>query len=293
MKTNWMILLCLGLWACQYDQQSFAQESTKSAILESPSAIPPLQIDTKQDTLAKRFAVPSGYFRPQVSQQSFAHYLRQLPLQEHGAKVHYFDGRPKMRSDVHAAVVKMDVGNRDLQQCADAIMRLRAEYLYKTQQYSQLHFNFTNGFKADYQKWRAGNRIKVEGNTVSWYSINQKQTSYQSFRRYLNMVFAYAGTLSLEKELVPSDINDIQIGDIFIQGGSPGHAIIVVDVAHKIDGEERLFLLAQSYMPAQEIHILNNPQNSEWSPWFSNQIRGRLVTPEWTFDTDKLKRFQE
>ncbi|MEO0339378.1 MAG: DUF4846 domain-containing protein [Bacteroidota bacterium] len=292
MKTNWIILLCLGLWACQYDQQTFAQDSSKVTAVKV-STVNPVKFDASQDILEKRFPTPQGYQRTSVDQASFAYYLRQLPLQPHGAKVHYFDGRLKMRSDVHAAVVKMDVGKRDLQQCADAIMRLRAEYLYKTQQYDQLHFNFTNGFNADYRQWRQGKRIKVDGNKVSWYKVSQNQTSYQSFRRYLNMVFAYAGTLSLEKELQRVDITEIQIGDVFIQGGSPGHAIIVVDVVEKIDSEERLFLLAQSYMPAQEIHILNNPQSEQLSPWFSNQIKGRLATPEWIFEIDDLRRFEE
>jgi hypothetical protein len=37
-----------------------------------------------------------------------------------------YNGAPKFRQDVHAAVIDIDVGTRDLQQCADATMRLRA-----------------------------------------------------------------------------------------------------------------------------------------------------------------------
>jgi len=83
----------------------------------------------------------------------------------------------------------------------------------------------------------------------------------------------------------------MQIGDVFIQGGSPGHCAIVVDMAENTTTGERLFMLAQSYMPAQEIHILKNLENHEISPWYPLDFSGVLATPEWTFQADDLKRF--
>ena len=62
---------------------------------------------------------------------------------------------------MHLAVIDMDIGERDLQQCADAVIRLRAEYLYGTGQYDKIHFNFTSGFNAQYIKWMQGSRISV------------------------------------------------------------------------------------------------------------------------------------
>ena len=43
----------------------------------------------------------------------------------------------------------------------------------------------------------------------------------------MQWIFMYAGTLSLSKEMQPISINNMQIGDVFIQGGSPGHAMII------------------------------------------------------------------
>ena len=107
----------------------------------------------------------------------------------------------------------------------------------------------------------------------------------------MDIIFAYAGTLSLSKEMISIDIKDIQIGDVFIQGGSPGHAVIVVDMA--VDsGNNKVFLLAQSYMPAQDIQILVNPNNKKISPWYNLDFEGDLVTPEWTFKKNSLKRFE-
>ena len=151
-------------------------------------------------TIAERFSPPINYTRLKSDKNSFAEFLQNTSLKPHGTLVHYYSGEEKSNK-VAAAVLSYDVGNKDLQQCADAVMRLRAEYLYKTKQFENLHFNFTNGFKAEYSKWRSGYRIAVKGNNVNWVKTTKESTSYQSFREYLNMVFTYAGTASLTKEL--------------------------------------------------------------------------------------------
>ena len=92
------------------------------------------------------------------------------------------------------------------------------------------------------------------------------------------MVFMYAGTASLSKELRTVPYTSLQAGDVFIKGGSPGHAVIVVDVAIHPKTKKKVFLLAQSYMPAQQIHILVNPANRNLSPWYelTDTDSGRL-----------------
>lgn len=242
-------------------------------------------------TIFERFQPPLGYIRQEVSTNSFANYLRNLPLKPVNAQVHLYNGSVKARQSVHAAVVDMDTGDRDLQQCADAVMRLRAEHLFAQKQNDQIHFNLTNGFKMDYTKWRQGYRVKVDGNKATWYATSSPSTSYVSFRKYLDFVFMYAGTLSLSKELRPKQIDNLAIGDVFIQGGSPGHAVIVVDVAVNSEMGSKLFLLAQSYMPAQEIHVLKNPNDLGLSPWFSSDFGEELVTPDWTFERSMLCSF--
>lgn len=212
-------------------------------------------------------------------------------MKPHATLVHYYNGEEKSNK-VAAAVLNFDVGNKDLQQCADAVMRLRAEYLYKTKQYELLHFNFTSGFKADYSKWRIGYRISVKGNNVNWVKTSKESESYKSFREYLDVVFTYAGTASLTKELKQITLSQMQIGDVFIKGGSPGHAVIVVDMAVNPKTNKKLFMIAQSYMPAQDIHILININKSSISPWYElEESATEIETPEWTFDKNQLKRF--
>ena len=104
----------------------------------------------------------------------------------------------------------------------------------------------------------------------------------------MDLVFAYAGTLSLEEQLQPAKISDMQIGDVFIKGGSPGHAVIVADMAENKITKAKRFLLIQSYMPAQDMHVLKNPANGDGSPWYAPTM-GDLVTPEWTFANSSLR----
>ena len=111
--------------------------------------------------------------------------------------------------------------------------------------------------------------------------------THETFMEYMEVVFNYAGTLSLSKEWKAKNPLSIVPGDVWIYGGSPGHAVLVVDVAENASGE-RVFMIAQSYMPAQEMHILKNLNDPRISPWY--QIpEGQLLTPEWTFEQDELK----
>jgi len=192
---------------------------------------------------------------------------------------------------VYAAVVDLPIGGRDLHQCADAVIRLRAEYLFSRGRRDDIRFRFSSGFLAEYSRWRRGERIAVSGNAARWVPSGRPGDGPRSFWRYLETVFAYAGTASLAGELACPAAPGPEIGDVFIQGGHPGHAVIVVDAAVDRRDGRRVFLLAQSYMPAQEIQVLANPGDSELSPWYGAEFGATLVTPEWTFRAGDRMRF--
>ena len=233
---------------------------------------------------------PTGYTRVAVEPGSFAAWLRALPLLPGRPPVHLFDGRLKSNQQAHHAVVQIDVGTRDLQQCADAVMRLRAEYLWAADRRDEIRFNFTSGHPARWRDWRLGRRPLVSGSRVEWQQRAADDDGYANFRAYLDRVFTYAGTASLVGELARVEpATDVRAGDLFIQGGHPGHAVLVLDVAENERGE-RVFLLGQSYMPAQQFHVLRQPGGED--PWYPARASGGLRTPEWSFDHGDLRRFK-
>ncbi len=250
-------------------------------------------INENESTLEARFNVPNGFERITYSKASFGTYLRSQELKRHGSRVQYYDGSFNNNIGAYAAVLNQSIGRRDLHQCADAAMRLRAEHLWRQKRYSEIKFKFTNGFVADYDNWRAGKRIVVKGNVAKWSRRGKASVSRASFWKYLEMVFAYAGSLSLSKELKKIPVKDMKIGDVFIEGGSPGHVVIVMDMAKNIKTGEVIFMLAQSYMPAQQTHVLYNFDSKFGanSVWYSTNFGSTLDTPQWRFSKNQLMRF--
>jgi hypothetical protein len=264
-----------------------------SAGAEPRYAWRPASGDAGADTLVRRIAPPAGFTRPVAAAGSFAEWLRGLPLKPEGAPVLLHTGAPKSRQDVHVAVVDIDTGTRDLQQCADAAMRLRAEWLFATQRGRDIAFNATgSGQPIAFARWAAGERPRVSGRTLSWSPAARPDAGYASFRRYMDTVFIWAGTLSLAQELPAVPVAALQAGDLFIKGGTPGHAVLVADLVENGATGERRFLLLQSYMPAQDIHVLKNPADAAGSPWYPLAFGPELVTPEWTFARESLRRWR-
>ncbi len=251
-----------------------------------------LECDQPSESIVSRISVPDGHQRVPTTPGSFERWLRRLPLKKGHPPVRLFDGQEKRNQEAHFAVIDIDVGPVDLQQCADAVIRLRAEYLYSQGAYESIHFDFTSGHTAAFRKWIQGYRPVVRENEVVWFRSAGKDSSYSGFRAYLQQVFSYAGSYSLGRELKQvTDISQMNIGDVFIEGGFPGHAVIVLDMAAHRETGKKSFLLAQSYMPAQDIHILKNPLDDQLDPWYVLEFGDTLHTPEWTFSKNHLKRF--
>ena len=162
-----------------------------------------------RDTIESRFSPPSGATRRAVREGSFAAWLRGLPLRPPGSAVHLFNGRLKPQQDLHEAVIRIDVGTRDLQQCADAVIRLRAEYLYSQDRHAEITFNYTTGDPIPFSRWAKGERPRVRSYQrkgkrrwrVDWQHSSRPSYTHQNLRRYLTNVFMYAGTASLSQEL--------------------------------------------------------------------------------------------
>lgn len=214
---------------------------------------------------------PEGCRRFKGTDTGFAAWLGNVSLKKDNA-VYLYNGQLKGNQEAQFAVLDIPVGRKDLQQCADAVMRLRASWLYSQGRYEEIRFADNNG------------RMYVCPPSLD----------SAAFERYLQTVYSWCGTISLAQQLRPIQwFKDIQPGDVLIRGGSPGHAVIVMDVVvNKDDMNQKYYMLAQSYMPAQSIHILKNYANKDGSPWYNAQQANRLIsTPEWDFYKDELKRW--
>ncbi len=151
-----------------YDVNHYSNPFTKqSAVFETIHAIPP----------------PAGYERVTPEQGSFGEWLRAIKLKKDN-HVYLYNGSLKRNQSVHFAVLDIPVGEKDLQQCADAIIRLRAEYLFEKKRYNEISFSDNNNKP---YRWEGGsNKI--------------------AFTSYLENVFCRCGTASLQKQLKPVQI---------------------------------------------------------------------------------------
>lgn len=254
MKT--FIFLCISLFSisCQSQERNF--------------------LDTNKNQINTRYLCPEGYKRLETEQNSYSNFCQNLHLKKYGALSKYYNGDEKYAENTYSSVLDQDISAKDLQQCADACMRIRGEYLFHSKQYDKIHFNFLSDGKPRYYKDYGG-----------------VKSDYKNFRKYMDYVFSYANTGSLYDELKTIKAEEIIPGDVIIQKKQPfGHAIIVLDVIIDASGNKKL-LLAQSYMPAQETQVLINPNSNDGSPWYDLPINDQLRTPEWDFEGLKVGRF--
>ncbi|HOT00819.1 MAG TPA: DUF4846 domain-containing protein [Acidobacteriota bacterium] len=271
--------ILLGMWAAA---QAPAGER----------AYPWLPDDLTAHALRQRIPPPPGFVRDDPAAGSFARWLQRLPLKPGRPPVRYWDGTLVPVQDGHCAVLELDIGRRDLLQCADAAIRLRAEFLYAAGRADAVAFRFTSGHEAAWRQWQAGERPRVSGNRVNWIASAAPDASYASFQRYLRTVFAYAGSYSLARDLPrPAADRAMRGGDLLIIAGFPGHVMIVVDAARHPESGRRVVLLVQGYYPAQDVHVLANPEHPDLDPWFEPASDGTVTAAGWTFSAARRHRF--
>jgi len=259
-----------------------------------------------EQTIERQIPPPEGFTRIAVREKGFAAWLRGLPLKPAGSHIELHDGTVHYSQDAHIAVVDMDVMR--FQECADTAIRLLAEYLWSAGRRDGIAFTFTSGDVCSWKKWRNGWYPHNNEGHIVWKQDGVRSDTREHFLDYLDKVMEYAGTYSLKRDLLPVEPGELQIGDVIVQAGSPGHAVIVLDIAEN-DSGEKIMLLGQGFIPAQDLHVLKNP-NGEEAPWFErtlNRIFERdmmgqcswyktkfnnyLITPQWRFSADGCRRF--
>lgn len=235
-------------------------------------------INQPEITTINKVSLPNGFVRQQTDSLSFGYYLQHLAFAKDNT-VYYYDGTTKQNQSQHYKVINLPLTKTDIQQCADAIMRLRANYFFTKKQYQKIEF------KSSTTTYNFGNWIN-QHDAGSPLHIN---TLYQKF---LETVFINCGTYNLAAMLKPKQhATNIKVGDVFVKGGSPGHAMIVVDVAYNAKTQQTIFMLAQSFMPAQSMHVVVNEEDKNLSPWYVFDNTKNLVTPSYSFSYAHLKEW--
>lgn len=257
----------------------------------------PEPTDYTRQTLRESYPAPIGYRRIRTRKNGFGEWLRGLVVKDGPVLMH--DGSEKWAQNWHENLVDIDVGSRDLQQCADFAIRLRAEYLYSRGKQCERYIRFPvrNGEPSVWNRFKKGYRPYVKKGSLAWRKTDLPSHGYEPFREYLDTTFAWSDSTAVKRHTIKvTNPMKLRPGDIFVmsnadagQGAEFGHVVMVMDVVQNPLGH-RMFLLGQGFQPAQSFHILKNP-NSE-SPWYSATFGGEVETPEWVFHTKHLRRFR-
>ncbi|WP_299111271.1 DUF4846 domain-containing protein [uncultured Winogradskyella sp.] len=257
-----------------------------TAIVKTPSLI-----NKDSLTIKSRVNIPQGYKRSFYPKGSFEDYLRNYKLKPYGSKIVNYDDSEYFWQGGHIGILEIPVPKNGLQQCADALIRIRSEYLWDNNRKDEIGFNFTSGHYCSWNKYAEGYRPKISGNKVSFHKTAQVNDTKENFYRYLNLIYMYSGTLSLYNELKSLKSKDLKIGDMLIKGGSPGHIVMLCDEVINDKGE-KLFLLFQGNTPAQSVHLVKNLENSNISPWYQLEDNAVIPVSNYTFGSAKYVRFK-
>ncbi len=240
----------------------------------------------RYEPLAARFPAPPGFERVPVADRSWGQWLRHLPMLPAGAPVRSQSGAILLDGDSPslAGVVDMDV--RENQECADVILRLRAEYLRWAGREDEIVFNLTGSGAISWPEWRRGMRPRLQGDTLAFHRSAKPDASRESFDRYLAWVFAWCGTISPAEDGHTAAFEELAVGDYLAHDGSPGHAVLLVDLARD-SSRKAVGLVLQGFMPAQTPHLVAGDRGA-WHGLAS----GRPVEVPWgRFDWADLRRF--
>jgi len=221
------------------------------------------------DTAMHRFAgsLP-GYTVFADEAESWTEWLRLLPLAAPGTPVRNHRGEIVVPGDDEhlAAVVAIDIGTQDLQQSADVILRLYAEWRWWIDDLHMLYLSDTQ-VELPLQKWAAGERLAASDGKPAWVRQPEPKAKleYADFRAYLDSVFPWSDSQALLAESIPLDPEKLAPGSFFLHEGHPAQVLIVLDVATAPDGK-RAMLLAQALNPAENLHVIRPNRDSVWFP---------------------------
>ena len=191
---------------------------------------------------------PLGYERVGLPGDGFGAFIREFPLQGRGSHMKYYDGSLAYGQCLAYAVLDLPMVS-NMEQCADAVMRMRAEYFWRDGQYGRIHFHSVGGKDMRY----GGGADRV------------------AFEQYLRRVYGNANTASLRRHMVEKDFCDVAPGDVLVyeapSAATYGHAVLIADVAVDPGTGKKALMIAESSTPALTMHVVRNLLHPLKSPW--------------------------
>lgn len=227
-------------------------------------------VNYKELAVDLRFKTPEGYSRQPI-QSEFGQYIHGIKLKPCSVPAFTYDGIEKLNPNLYVGVLNLEPLKKNVQFYANAILRLRAEHSFIQKHYT--NFNFAEDIDT-YKQYVKGD------------------FSYKKFLAYLDYMLLNTSPNTIDSMLEDIALEEMAVGDLFYQSSHlKSNAVLVIDVAVDQHGN-KLFLLAHSHYPGQDIQVLSNPSNEFISPWYENK-KGVLLTPEWRFSSSDLKRFKK
>ncbi len=248
--------------------------ASEAAVVEAPPEPVAYVEDRLPTTVANAFPPPDGAAR--VDGGPFGAWILAQGVLGIDVPVTTYAGDEVVGHD--ARVIDMPLVKGDLQQCADSAMRLRAEWQRSAGQSPMFHA--TSGDEMPWARFAAGETPYAVGNGLAW-----KQGSTGRWEDWLRLVFTWAGTRSLALDTVAAD--SPLPGDMIVHPGSPGHAVVLLDVATK--GPVTYVLIGEGFMPAQSFHVERGPYDG----WYRYDGDG-VLSPAWSLlQGATLRRWKE
>lgn len=190
----------------------------------------------------------------------------------HGTDAMDWQGRLALPAEDVAAVVDWRLLGR-VEQCADIVVRLVAEYANGNGNADEIVFRSLSGQRIEWKRWLQGRyAVNTDASAIIYHAGAARTETPREFDEFLTFVMSYVNTASLRRDWREVAPGDIQIGDVLIQpsclGAGMGHMSMVVDACEDSAGN-RLYLFVDGYTPARVPVVRQREPNKPMSAWMT------------------------
>lgn len=233
-----------------------------------------------EKSVYKTIPTPAGYERIRVYKNSFAEWVRYLPVKSENADILTYTGN-ELSGDYVKNFFKIwriiDFPlyfKQNLEHCADWGYRFWYEYQKEVGFGDDLWLTDYNGKKITYNQWKNGKTNPSLKEFFKW-TCN-----------YANSYSQKAGLYEVKKE------DDLRPGDIIVQNetGGIGHTSIIFDICKNKEGKW-LYLVGYSFMPAQECHIEKASDEYGFGGWFTLEGYCKYLEEYLPFGKPEIRSF--